>query len=113
MRPIRASWPISASLVRISIAGIVSDLEMESNIRDWQETEDLLFFASFVTETELLKVLTPPSLEMERVFIKDDVSGAAWTTLAPVSRSWPFPAKVIPVNSIFAPRPFKMLIGYR
>ena len=86
---------------------------MESNIRDWQETEDLLFFASFVTETELLKVLTPPSLEMERVFIKDDVSGAAWTTLAPVSRSWPFPAKVMPVNSILAPRPFKMLIGYR
>ena len=63
--------------------------------------------------TELLKVLTPPSLEMERVFIKDDVSGAAWTTFAPVSRSWPFPAKVMPVNSILAPRPFKMLIGYR
>ena len=52
-------------------------------------------------------------LEMERVFIKDDVSGAAWTTFAPVSRSWPFPAKVMPVNSILAPRPFKMLIGYR
>ena len=30
-----------------------------------------------------------------------------------MSRFCPSPAKVIPVNSILAPRPFKMLMGYR
>ena len=77
MRPIRASWPISASLVRTSIAGIVSDLEMESNIRDWQETEDLLFFASFVTETELLK----------DVYKRQDLAGTGYCSMVFLRRS--------------------------
>ena len=39
--------------------------------------------------------------------------GAACTTLAPVSRSCPAPAKVMPVNSMRAPSPCSTLIGYR
>ena len=39
------------------------------NAMNWQETADLLPFAAFCTTTLLLKVLMPPSLLMERVFI--------------------------------------------
>ena len=60
---------MSASGVRISIAGIVSDLDIRSSIRDWQETADLLFFAPLATTTELRKVLTPPLLDMDLVFM--------------------------------------------
>ena len=68
MRPIFASCPTSASFVRISIAGIVSEREISSSIRDWQETADLLPFAFADTTTELRKVLIPPSLEIDLVF---------------------------------------------
>ena len=43
----------------------------------------------------------------------DVVSGAQWTTLAPVSRFCPAPANVTPVNSILEPLPLRILIGYR
>ena len=69
MLPIFASWPIDASRVRISIAGIVSERDSESSISDWQETEDFAPFAPFSTTTLLRKVLTPPLLLMERVFM--------------------------------------------
>ena len=71
MLPIFASWPISASFVRISIAGIVSDLDSESSISDWHDTDDLAFFALFSTTTLLLNVLIPPLLLIERVFMKE------------------------------------------
>ena len=69
MLPICASWPMFASFVRISIAGIVSDREMSSSIRDWQETADFVFFAAFVAETDERKVLMPPSFEIDFVLI--------------------------------------------
>ena len=50
------------------MAGMVSERDSASSIRDWQETADLLFAASLFTTTALRKVLTPPSLEMERAF---------------------------------------------
>ncbi len=111
MRHIFASCPISAFWVRISIAGIVSDLESESSISDWQETDDFESSAFFCTTTELRKVLIPPLFEIERVLTTDDVRGAAWTTLQPVSRFWPFPANVTLVNSERAPSPASTLIG--
>ena len=43
----------------------------------WQDTVDLLPGAVFCTCTLLRKVLMPPSLEMERAFITEVVSGAA------------------------------------
>ena len=43
--------------------------DIRSSIRDWQETADLLFFAPLATTTELRKVLTPPLLDMDLVFI--------------------------------------------
>ena len=42
----------------------------------------------------------------------DEVRGAAWMTVAPVSRCCPRPANVTPVNSQRAPSPDKMLVGY-
>ena len=59
----------------------------------------------------LRKVLIPPLLLMERVFIKELVSFPMWTTFAPVSRFCPAPAKVTPVNSIRERSPFRMLMG--
>ena len=59
------------------MAGMVSDREISSSIRDWQDTVDLLPGAVFCTCTLLRKVLMPPSLEMERAFITEVVSGAA------------------------------------
>ena len=38
--------------------------------------------------------------------------GALCTTLKPLSRFCPAPANDIPVNSVFAPSPFNILIGY-
>ena len=56
--------------VRIFLYGypspeIVSDREMSSSIRDWQETADFVFFAAFVAETDERKVLMPPSFEID------------------------------------------------
>ena len=42
-----------------------------------------------------------------------DVSGAASTTLQPVSRFWPVPANVMPVNVHVDLRPARMDMGYR
>ena len=61
----------------------------------------------------ILNVLTPPSLEMDFVLIKDEVSAPLCTTFAPVSRFCPSPAKVMPVNSILDPLPFNIVMGYR
>ena len=41
------------------MAGIVSDLDSESSIKDWQETAALLFLASLLMTTALRKVLPP------------------------------------------------------
>ena len=67
--------------------------------------------AVFSTTTLLRKVLTPPLLLMERVFIYELVFLPMWTTLAPVSRSCPAPAKVTPVNVMREPSPFRTLMG--
>ena len=49
------------------MAGIVSDLEISSSMRDWQDTALLLPFALFPITTLLLNVLIPPDFEMDRV----------------------------------------------
>ena len=54
----------------------------------------------------------PPSFEIDLEFTTEEVFGALWITLKPVSKFCPLPAKVIPVYSVFAFSPFKMLIGY-
>ena len=95
----------------MSIAGIVSDLDSESSISDWHDTADFALDAFFCTTTLLRNVLIPPLLLIERVFIYELVSGAAWITLAPVSRFCPSPANVTPVNSILEPLPLRILIG--
>ena len=71
----------------------------------------MLCFACGFTTTELLNVLMPPSFEIDFVLTYDVVLGALWTTFVPVSRFYPFPANVIPVNSALAPSPFNTLIG--
>ena len=48
--------------------GIVSESEISSSISDWHDTADLLCFALLFTTTLLLKVLTPPSFEIDFVF---------------------------------------------
>ena len=53
----------------MSMAGIVSDLEMSSSISDWHDTADLLPFAFGFTTTALRNVLIPPSFEIDLVFI--------------------------------------------
>ena len=111
MRPILASWPTSTASQRMSISGMVSERERSSSIRLSQETALRLFFAPGSTVTELRKFEMPPSRAMDFVVMWELVLGAAWTTLAPVSRSCPAPAKVMPVNSIRAPSPARMLMG--
>ena len=97
----------------MSITGIVSDLDSWSSIRDSQLTVDLDPLAFFVTFTRPLYIATPPSFDIDFEFTVDEVLGAAWTTFVPVSRYWPLPANVIPVNSDLAFSPLKTLIGYR
>ena len=53
----------------MSMAGMVSERDSESSIRDWQETALFAPFALFSTTTLERKVLTPPLLLIERVFI--------------------------------------------
>ncbi len=104
MLPICASCPTSASPVRISIAGIVSDREMSSSIRDWQETADLL--PALLMHTELRNVLIPPSLEIDLVLIYEE--GIRRRCEQPWHRcpdSGPYRRNVMPVNSICAPCP--------
>ena len=95
------------------MAGIVSERLRSSSIRDSQLTLDLLPAALGSTTTEERKLETPPSRAMLLVEMWLVVLGAACTTLAPVSRSCPAPAKVMPVNSMRAPSPCSTLIGYR
>ena len=113
MRPILASWPTSTASQRMSMAGIVSERLRSSSIRDSQLTLDLLPLAFGSTTTDERKFDTPPSRAMLLVEIWLVVFGAACTTLAPVSRSCPAPANVMPVNSMRAPSPCRTLIGYR
>ena len=107
-----ASCENSTSSVLMSLVGIVSDLEISSNISDSQETEDLDPFAFSLILTSERYVQIPPFLEMDFAFTTLDVFGALWMTLNPLSRFCPFPANEIPVNSVFDPSPFKILIGY-
>ena len=71
----------------------------------------LLFLAAGRTETEVRVVVLPPDLEIDFEDMVDDVFGAAWITLAPVSRNWPLLAKLTPIYSLLAYSPFKMLDG--
>ena len=48
---------------------------------------------------------------MDFVSMAAVVSGAAKTTLQPVSRFWPVPAKVMPVKVQRARRPFRIDMG--
>jgi hypothetical protein len=75
------------------MAGMVSERERSSSMSDWQLTDALARSAVFVTTTELLNVETPPSLESDFVLTEACVSGAASTTLQPVSRSCPWPCE--------------------
>ena len=78
---------------------------------DWQETLAAESVAFGVATTELRNVDTPPPLEMDFVSMAAEVSGAASTTLQPVSRFCPAPAKVTPENSERARSPASTLIG--
>ena len=60
---------------------------------------------------ELRKVWMPPPFEMPLVSTVAVVSGAARTTLQPVSRFCPAPAKVMPVKLDLARRPASTLMG--
>ena len=60
---------------------------------------------------ELRKVCTPPDLLMPLVSTEAEVSGAPSTTLQPVSRFCPAPAKVMPVNSQLERAPSMMVVG--
>ena len=80
---------------------------------DWQETLAAESVAFGVATTELRNVDTPPPLEMDFVSMAAEVSGAASTTLQPVSRFCPWPAKVMPVKVQRLLRPARMDIGYR
>ena len=111
MRPILASCPMSASSPSMSITGSVSLRDSLSSISDSQLTEHLANGARRVTLTALRYVALPPAFEMVRVLMLADVCGAAWMTLAPVSRFWPFEANVTPVNSQRAFSPCRMLHG--
>ena len=107
-----ASCENSTSSVLISFTGIVSDLEILSNIKDSQDTEHFDFSAFCPILTSALYVQLPPSFDIDFELTTDDVFLALCTTLKPVSKFCPLPAKVIPVYSVLAPSSFKMLIGY-
>ncbi len=53
----------------------------------------------------------PPPFEMDFVSTVADVSGAASTTLQPVSRFCPAPANVMPVKLLVVLRPARMDMG--
>ena len=97
----------------MSIAGMVSERLWSSNISDWHDTLATEFSAAGVATTELRNVDTPPPFEIDFVSMAAVVSGAARTTLQPVSRFWPVPAKVMPVKVQRDLRPFRIDIGYR
>lgn len=78
---------------------------------DWQLTVAAESSAFLVATTLERKVETPPSLEIDLVSTLALVCGALSTTLQPVSRFWPAPAKVMPVKLDLAPRPLRMDMG--
>ncbi len=87
------------------MAGMVSERLWSSSISDWQLTVALEPSALGVATMELRKVWMPPLLEIPFVSTVAEVSGALSTTLQPVSRFWPAPAKVMPVKLERARRP--------
>ena len=64
-----------------------------------------------LTITDDLNVLIPPSFDIDLVLIYELVFFPVWTTFAPVSRFCPYPANVIPENSILELSPLRILIG--
>ena len=111
MRPIVASWPTEAVRLRTSIAGMVSERLMSSSMRDWHETVQRALSAWRPTTTELRKVLTPPSFEMDLALMDARVSRPLRMTLHPVSRSWFAPEKVMPVYSHTERSPCRIVVG--
>lgn len=95
----------------MSFVGMVSEIEISSNINDSHETDDFEFFAFSPMRTNDRYVHFPPFFEMDFAFTTLDVFSALCTTLNPLSKFCPFPANEIPVNSVFDPSPFKILIG--
>ena len=93
------------------MAGMVSERLWSSSIRLWHDTLHAEFSAFGVATTLLRNVDTPPPLEMDFVSMDAEVSGAASTTLQPVSRFWPVPANVMPVNVHVDLRPARMDMG--
>ena len=93
------------------MAGMVSERLWSSSISDWQLTVALEPSALGVATMELRNVWMPPLLEMPLVSTVAEVSGALSTTLQPVSRFWPAPAKVMPVKLERARRPLSTLMG--
>ena len=90
---------------------MVSERLWSSSMSDWQLTLTAEFSARSVTTTELRKVWMPPPLEMPLVSTVALVSGAFSTTLQPVSRFCPAPAKVMPVKLERLLRPLSTLMG--
>ena len=95
------------------MAGMVSERLRSSSMSDWHDTVQREPVAWGVATTELRNVWMPPSFEMPLVSTEAEVSGAPSTTLQPVSRFWPRPAKVMPVNDDCDLRPARMDMGYR
>ncbi len=106
-----ASWPMSTFLARMSMAGIVSERLSASSMSDWQLTDAAEFSAFSVATTLERNVDTPPPFEIDFVSIAALVSGAASTTLQPVSRFWPWPANVMPVKVQVDLRPERIDMG--
>ena len=77
---------------------MVSERLMSSSLSDWHDTLAADPFAASVATMDDLHVEMPPPFEMDFVSMDADVSGAASTTLQPVSRFCPAPAKVMPVK---------------
>ena len=111
MRPMVASWPMSTCLQRMSMAGMVSERLRSSSMSDWHDTLAAEFRAFSVATMDERNVDVPPPFEMDFVSTVADVSGAASTTLQPVSRFWPAPANVMPVKLDVDLRPARMDMG--
>ena len=93
------------------MAGMVSDRLMSSSMSDWHDTLAAAPRAFSVATMDERNVEAPPPFEMDFVSTVADVSGAASTTLQPVSRFWPAPANVMPVKLLVDLRPARMDIG--
>ncbi len=76
---------------------MVSERLWSSSMSDWHDTLHGGVLALLRHHHGAAERWTPPPLEMPFVSVAD-VSGAASTTLQPVSRFWPAPANVMPVK---------------